>query len=61
MIGDTISVVYDDGRSFHGEIVTIRKMLDGRTLFTIKDDSDKGYRSLYLEKCAKYSLTSRNG
>lgn len=59
MIGDFVSVVYDDGKTFNGEIVTIRKMNDGRTLFTVKD-ATVGYRSLYVEKCQKYTVTPKS-
>lgn len=68
-VGQVAKVEYATGEKFTGEIVKVRVMpeqievfgagpngvMQNRMLFTIHDES-VGYRSLYLDKCAKIQV-----
>lgn len=49
-IGDVVSI--DNGEIVKGEIVKIRKMINGATLqeqFLVTIQTEKGFRSIYLD------------
>ena len=71
IVGQVAKVEYATGEKFIGEIVKVRTMpeqievfgvgptgvLQNRVLFTVHDET-VGYRSLYLDKCARIEVLS---
>lgn len=52
-IGDFVSLEYDNGKLYNGEVEKI-KMMGDRMLLTVKIED--GYRSLYLDKCVTFDV-----
>lgn len=54
-VGIVVSVKYENGKSYTGEVVKVRQMPDMSILFTVQTEiaGQTAYKSLYLHKCEK--------
>jgi len=59
-VGDFVTVSYNNGNIYSGEVIGLKSMLPGdgheteRVLFTLKVDNQ--YRSLYVHKCVSLEI-----